>query len=256
MTDTETPQQLDDAEFSCSVAAGSQVFAEGDTGSEMYIIQSGEIEILKEGDGQEHRLAVLEEGDFFGEMAILENMPRTASARAITDCHLVRIDRSTFDQLVRNDPEIAIRMLRKLSFRLRQAGPALIDEPVEAPLKLADAVGTTTRSAAPGGPRLRCLDPLMEIPLDESGTTTIGRFDSATGIHPTVDLKPLDHHRSTSRRHAVIESAGGVHHIRDEVGSANGTFVNGVRLDAGSKVRISHGDALQFGLVEMVFLID
>jgi CRP-like cAMP-binding protein len=254
MTDTETQTQLDDADFSYPVPAGERVFEEGETGAEMFIIQSGEVEILKTGDNQEHRLALLEEGDFFGEMAILENMPRTASARAVTDCQLVRIDRSTFDQLVRNDPEIAIRMLRKLSHRLRQAGPALIDEHVEAPLSLeAESLPTTSR-LKPSTPRLMCQDPKIEVPLDESGTTTIGRYDSSTGIHPVVDLKPLDVHRSTSRRHAVIELRDGAFFLRDEVGSANGTFVNGNRLERGCEVRISHGDALQFGLVEMVFL--
>jgi len=135
MNDAKTAPPTDDNDFSCSYSAGDTVFEEGQDGAEMFIIQAGEVEILKDTDGNSHRLALLEEGDFFGEMAILESLPRTATARAVTDCALVRVDRNTFDQLVRHDPEIAIRMLRKLSFRLRQAGPTLIDSIAEAPVE-------------------------------------------------------------------------------------------------------------------------
>ena len=257
MTDEAMSPPADEGDFSCSFSAGETVFEEGQEGAEMYIIQAGEVEIFRESD--DSRLALLEEGDFFGEMAILENLPRTAGARAVTDCTLVRIDRNTFDQLVKHDPEIAIRMLRKLSFRLRQAGPTLIDSVAEAPvapLEGQEEAPLVPQGAGVGKPRLVSADPGLEVPLSESGTTTIGRFDSATGIHPTVDLKPLDHDRSTSRRHAVIVHRQGSFFLRDEVGAANGTFVNGKRLSPGVDVEIAHGDQLQFGLVTLEFRVD
>ena len=259
MNDAKTAQPTDNSDFSCSYGAGDTVFEEGQDGAEMFIIQAGEVEILKDTDGDSCRLALLEEGDFFGEMAILESLPRTATARAVTDCALVRIDRNTFDQLVKHDPEIAIRMLRKLSFRLRQAGPTLIDSVAEAPVdspEIQTGTPLAPEGASSGEPRLVGTDPRLEAPLSPSGTTTIGRFDSATGIHPTIDLKPLDHDRSTSRRHAVIEKRQGSFFIRDEVGAANGTFVNSARLQPGVPVEISNGDALQFGLVCLEFRTD
>jgi pSer/pThr/pTyr-binding forkhead associated (FHA) protein len=257
MSDEAAAPPIGESDFSCSFSAGQTVFEEGQDGAEMYIIQTGEVEIFKESDG--HRLALLEEGDFFGEMAILENLPRTAGARAVTDCALVRIDRGTFDQLVKNDPEIAIRMLRKLSYRLRQAGPTLIDSIAEAPVAITEAQGDSPlvpQGTSVGKPRLISAEPGYEVPLSDSGTTTIGRFDSSTGIHPNIDLKPLDHDRSTSRRHAVIETKQGSFFVRDEVGAANGTFVNGTRLAPGVEFEISHGDTLQFGLVAFEFRTD
>ena len=250
---------LEEEDFSCTFNAGDVVFSEGQEGAEMFIIQTGEVEILKQTDGETVRLALLEEGDFFGEMAILEDLPRTASARAATDCALVRIDRGTFDQLDRHDPEIAIRMLRKLSFRLRQAGPTLIDSVAEAPVSGFETEPGTElvpEGAGAGRPRLVSPESGLEVELAASGTTTIGRYDSGTGIQPTIDLKPLDHHRSTSRRHAVIDRRGRSFVVRDEVGAANGTFVNGSRLKPGEEVVLSHGDGLQFGLVKMVFRTD
>ncbi len=254
MTDENSAPSLEGNDFSCTFSAGDIVFSEGQDGAEMYIIQSGEVEILKQTDGEQVRLALLEEGDFFGEMAILEDLPRTASARAATDCALVRIDRGTFDQLVRHDPEIAVRMLRKLSFRLRQAGPSLIDSAAEGPVQMLEpqaGAPLVPEGSGSGRPRLVSPESGLEVELAVDGSTTIGRYDSGTGIHPTVDLKPLDHQRSTSRRHAVIDRRGDRFVVRDEVGAANGTFVNGVRIEPGQEVEIRHGDVLHFGLVEL-----
>ena len=242
-------------EFTLAFSAGDSIFEEGDPGAEMYIIQSGEVEILKTTGDSARRLALLEEGDFFGEMAILEDIPRTASARAHTDCVLVRIDRTTFDQLVRHDPEIAIRMLRKLSSRLRLANPALLD----AELGGAHQEGPGVPEAGERRGPARSTGYLVHeesgqrFGLAADGRTAVGRFDPATGLHPDIDLKPLDVHRSTSRRHAVILEREGRFHVREEVGSANGTFVNGRRLEPGVDVELHDGDVVQFGLVRMVF---
>ena len=89
--------------------------------------------------------------------------------------------------------------------------------------------------------------------VEPDGETIIGRFDPVTGVQPEVDLKPVDVHRSTSRRHAVIHGREGSFFVREEVGCANGTFVNGERLETGVEVEIHDGDALQFGLVKTLF---
>ena len=109
------------ADYLMKMPAGKAIFNEGEVGTEMYVIQSGSVEIFKKNrKGEEKILATLEKGDFFGEMSILEDVPRTASARAKTDCELVRINQTTFDEMLRHNAEIAVRMLRKLSRRLRE----------------------------------------------------------------------------------------------------------------------------------------
>ena len=65
-------------------------FREGDLGTEMYIINEGKVEILNQVGDEEQVLAVLEKGDFFGEMSVLEDLPRAATARAATDVRLCR----------------------------------------------------------------------------------------------------------------------------------------------------------------------
>ncbi|MCE3001636.1 MAG: cyclic nucleotide-binding domain-containing protein, partial [Xanthomonadaceae bacterium] len=102
------------------LAAGAPIFREGEAGSEMYIIETGTVDILRESRGGEP-LATLEAGDFFGEMAVLEDQPRFATAIARTPVRLLRIDRAAFGDVLSQNVEIAIRIMRKLTARLRRA---------------------------------------------------------------------------------------------------------------------------------------
>ena len=92
-----------------------------------------------------------------------------------------------------------------------------------------------------------------EFPLADGEETTIGRFDPVTGLTPTINLRPIDVQRSCSRRHARILSRGTQVFVREDVGTANGTFVNGVRLKTGEEIEIHNGDKVRFGKVELVF---
>jgi CRP-like cAMP-binding protein len=126
-------------QFLVTYLMGDIIFSEGDLGTEMYIVQTGIVEIFKKIGGRQKVLATLEKGDFFGEMSVLEDASRTASARAKTDVELVRINQTTFDQMIKTNTEIAVRMLRKLSRRLRETTELLEEalgrklEPVESP---------------------------------------------------------------------------------------------------------------------------
>ncbi|MGE5235545.1 MAG: cyclic nucleotide-binding domain-containing protein [Acidobacteriota bacterium] len=269
--------------FSSPFQAGEYVFREGDPGNEMFIIQEGQVEIVKELRGEERQLAVLEEGDFFGEMAVLEEMPRLASARALTDCVLLRIDASTFDQMVRHNPEIPVRMLRKLSGRLREANLAMTDgspvgaaassPPPPAPvpevrMPAAPPAGTgpsVVASPAPlpappspqpvARPRLLHPETGTELPLPDAPEVFIGRPDAAAGFQPDIDLKPYDTKRSTSRRHARIVRREGAFFVREEMGVSNGTFVNDQRVPTGTEVPLADGDEVRFGLLTTRFLL-
>ena len=99
---------------------GEILFEEGDKGEVMYLIREGKIKITK-GKGEDEKvLAVLKEGDFFGEMAIIESAPRSASAIAATNVSLLVIDKETFRSKIRENPLIEY-VLETLSRRLRAA---------------------------------------------------------------------------------------------------------------------------------------
>lgn len=229
---------------------GDIIFSEGEIGTEMFIIQSGTVELLKDIGGETRILASLEKGDFFGEMSVLEDLPRTASARAKTDVELVRINGATFDAMLKSNTEIAIRMMRKLSRRLREV-TAVLEE------SLGRRVGEEEKPAErravpkPNAFRLVASGGEPSFYLHTEGDTLIGRGDPVTGIMPDVDLGPLDPQRSTSRRHAKIYPMGGRLYLMEEIGVMNGTFVNGSRVATGTPVPVSGGDELRFGLVPL-----
>jgi CRP-like cAMP-binding protein len=107
--------------FGKKIPAGTVLFQEGDKGEEMFIIQTGRVKISKRIRGVEKTLATLEKGEFFGEMAILNDKPRSATAETVDECDMLVIDRKTFDTLLRNNVEIAIRFIKRLADRLREA---------------------------------------------------------------------------------------------------------------------------------------
>jgi CRP-like cAMP-binding protein len=98
--------------------AGEVLFDEGDRGEVMYLIREGKIKITK-GKGEDEKvLAVLKDGDFFGEMAIIDGSPRSASAIAITPTSLLVIDKETFKSKLKENPLIEYT-LETLTRRLR-----------------------------------------------------------------------------------------------------------------------------------------
>ena len=107
--------------FGKKIPPGTVLFHEGDRGEEMFILQSGKVKISKRIRGVEKTLAMLEKGEFFGEMAILNDKPRSATAETVDECELLVIDRKTFDTLLRSNVEIAIRFIKRLADRLREA---------------------------------------------------------------------------------------------------------------------------------------
>jgi signal-transduction protein with cAMP-binding, CBS, and nucleotidyltransferase domain len=237
--------------------AGTYLFREGDLGTEMFILQEGQVEILKSVNAVDEQLAILDKGDFFGEMSLLEDLPRTASARAVTDCKVIRINGATFDQMLRTKPEIAVRIMRKLSRRLRQTDQ-MLREALGAPDQVSVQVPEMPALEQPPAPSTMAPQKLvhvsgMEMHLSLSSETLVGRRDPVTGIHPDVDLTPVDTQRSTSRRHAKIYRRGGKFFACEEIGTMNGTFVNGERVETGVPVEIKPGDEVQFGLVKLVF---
>ncbi|HEX2463538.1 MAG TPA: cyclic nucleotide-binding domain-containing protein [Thermoanaerobaculia bacterium] len=238
-------------------APGEVIFSEGDVGGEMFILQAGRVEIVKLIGGEDRRLAILEKGDFFGEMSMLEEMPRNATARAVDHVSALTVSPITFDQMLRENPEIVVRMMRKLSARLRQ-----VEDDLD---RMAHALAATggqqptpaePLSTAKKTPSSHCLvseNGETVFHLSVGSETSIGRRDPVTGIDPDVDLTQVDTQRSTSRAHARIYHRGRKFFLREEIGTSNGTFLNETKLQTGVPVELVDGDHVRFGLVKLIF---
>jgi len=96
--------------------AGEPVFFQGDPGMGMYIIQEGSVSIvIAEQDGEQKDLAVLSEGDFFGELGLLDESPRSAGAVCKTDCLLIGFFRPDLLDLIERKPSLGIKIVMKLA---------------------------------------------------------------------------------------------------------------------------------------------
>jgi CRP/FNR family transcriptional regulator, cyclic AMP receptor protein len=101
--------------------AGETIFKEGETGKELYVIKSGQVEIRLEN----RLLATLEANDIFGEMALFDSTPRSATAVAKTDVALVPVSKKDFEALVSRAPTFALDIMSMLARRLREANKAI-----------------------------------------------------------------------------------------------------------------------------------
>ena len=111
-----TLQRLERIAVTRTYKAGEDIVKEGDQGAGFFLITSGKVEVLKGGS----RLNTLGAGEFFGEMALLDNQPRVATVRALEDTACLAMSRWDFVAELRANPDIAIEMLEAVSARLRQ----------------------------------------------------------------------------------------------------------------------------------------
>ncbi len=96
--------------------AADEIFAEGDIGKALFIIRKGEIEIFKvKPDGEEMTLVKLGPGAYFGELALLDELPRSAGARTVEPSEMLILYKANFDGLIRKDPSIGLPVITQIS---------------------------------------------------------------------------------------------------------------------------------------------
>ncbi len=132
-----------------TVKAGEVLFRKGEPGSSMFVIEDGEIEILLPVDPpvNEVRLSILKEGEFFGELSLFADTPRTATARALVETRLVEMQRGDFITFMMERPSIAVSMLAEMAKRLQMTNELIsslasknLNEEIEEKLSVGDRI--------------------------------------------------------------------------------------------------------------------
>ena len=100
-------------------ASGDQVVRQGDVGNCMYVVQSGQLEVLREEHDGQVRIALMGTGDIFGEMSIFEREVRSASVRALGEARVLTVDKKTFLRRIEEDPPLAFNLVKIMSRRIR-----------------------------------------------------------------------------------------------------------------------------------------
>lgn len=107
--------------FGRAFPAGTVLFREGEQGHEMYVVHAGQVRITKDVRGHQKVLADIGVGEFFGEMSILNEKPRSATATVVDDAKLLVLSPKTFEAMIKHSTEIALRMVKRLAARLQEA---------------------------------------------------------------------------------------------------------------------------------------
>jgi signal transduction histidine kinase len=119
-------EQLYEMAETISIPAGELVLREGDPGDSLYVVLDGELEVTKRQGDQEIQLALYEPGQFFGEMALLEQAPRSASVRALRESSLLVIGQAAFQTLLTCSSSAPVKILYTVTSRLRSTESMLI----------------------------------------------------------------------------------------------------------------------------------
>ncbi len=101
------------------------IVSQGEVGDCMYVVQGGAVEVVQSTETGEQHLALLEAGDFFGEMAVFEKEVRSATVRAVGEARVLKVDKKTLLRRVKEDPLLAVNILQTLSQRIRQLNAEL-----------------------------------------------------------------------------------------------------------------------------------
>ncbi len=220
---------------------GDVVFRKGEMAQQMYIVLQGKVRLYQGtepvGDWSEE----LSKGDFFGEGSLLEALPRASTAVALEDTEVISISRGTFLRMIRQNPEVSVKMMQRLAQRNRE---------LSAKLDGADRT-SKSRNLGPSASLVSVISG-KKYPITGHGAL-IGRFDPNTGIHPDIDLTDEDPQLSVSRRHCRILCEHNRYFMVEEHGVANGTYIKGERLAPGDARELKPGDRVGFGMVVLFF---
>jgi hypothetical protein len=182
---------------------------------------------------------------------------------------LIVIDSEVFGDMIKANPEIAVRMLRKYSLRLRETTKQI--EELAAKAEAGAVAGVVPEAESTAGkqpeptekPAPQQAEAIAYFISKASGNVfpvfksdaLIGRYDSVTGSTPEVDLTQEDAARNISRRHARLVTKDGKHFVAEEIGTMNGTFLNNEKLPTGVLTPISDGDELTLCRLSLTFRI-
>jgi CRP-like cAMP-binding protein len=138
---------------SVKIAKGSILFKEGDEGEHLYVIIDGKLKLgTSSGDGRENLLSILGPGEMFGELSLFDPGPRTSTATAVTDAKLLSLSHAKVIPWLKQNPEVSLQLLTRLSQRLRRTNEAVGDlvfsdvpgRVAKALIDLGDRFGKTT----------------------------------------------------------------------------------------------------------------
>lgn len=209
--------------------AGEVIYNEGDPGDAMFVIKQGEVEVLRNVGGADARLTILPKGAIFGEMAVLRDLPRSTTTRALSPVHLVVLPKDAILDAFNRDNPLGLKLLRMLCERLSHADDQLVQHRLF-------SEGAWMRDV--GEIRLLPDSPEMARQIGSEGVVVsklpfrIGRQpqpgEATRAEHTALALAAGGDEQLSVQHLAIVEHDGRLA-VRDQH-SRLGTLVNGTRI--------------------------
>ncbi|MBT3171851.1 MAG: cyclic nucleotide-binding domain-containing protein [Rhodospirillaceae bacterium] len=211
------------------VEIGGVIYREGDPGDAVFILQEGEVEILRQARGEDVRIAVLHQGAIFGEMGVLRDKPRSTTVRALSNTGMIVLSKDEFMTAFGGEDSLALKLIRMLCSRLKKADNKLLDIQHRADQTAITEIGRIHLLA--NSPTVK-----TQIGLDGIEISSLpykigchSAADHRASVSATEFLLRSPGNFQIDRRHLGIEDHDGFLVARD-LGSHLGSVVNGVRI--------------------------
>ena len=237
-------------EAACSVqelGSGSTLFSEGDEPDQAYVIDAGELEILKESAGRNVRIAVSGPGDVVGEMGLLTDEPRNATAKALTDATLVSIPKSALDELLASSApasralfDVFIARWREQESRVRQSERMAQIGVLTA--GLAHEMNNPAAAVASGAERLEHVLALRDELASGLGSVSVP-VPSSTAPAGTMDRADAEEAVEAALEHIGVDDAWRLSPVLVEAGFVATDFPETAGQEAATAVRVAATDA-------------
>jgi CRP-like cAMP-binding protein len=246
--------------FISKYAAGDVIYKKGDIQTDFFIINKGKVQLKNDGNGQ--ILVTLSKGDFFGEESLNNEQNAIYTAEVIEDSFLIKIPYVSLTEMLKQTPDIALKILKKLSEKhikiqsvlmdMASAQPAVREKPGGKEAKKEDQTSEKIGGDVKAYLIIQRSNRLVQLTKTQ---TFLGRRDYTTGFVPDIDLTDEDEEKYISRKHAKIQFNDGKFYLSEEPGAINGTFLNGNKLQTGVKHELHAEDEITLCHLNVIFKV-
>ena len=246
--------------FITKYKAGDIIYQQGDNQTDFFIINRGKIQLKNEGNGQ--ILTTLGKGDFFGEESLNSEQNAIYTVEVIEDADMIKIPYVSLTEMLKQMPDIALKVLKKLSEKHIKIQTVLMAKAVASPPPKEKPAGKevkredqTTEKISPDIKAYLIIQRSNRIVQLTKTQTVLGRRDYTTGFVPDIDLTDEDEEKYISRKHSQVLFKDGKFYLSEEPGAINGTFLNGSKLQTGVKHELKNEDEITLCQLNVIFKV-
>jgi CRP-like cAMP-binding protein len=247
--------------FITKYKAGDIIYQKGDNQTDFFIINKGKIQLKNDTNGQ--ILTTLGKGDFFGEESLNNDQNAIYTVEVIEDADMIKIPYVSLTEMLKQMPDIALKILKKLSEKHIKIQSVLMSQAVSSPPVKEKPAGkeakkedqTTAEKISPDIKAYLIIQRSNRIVQLTKTQTVLGRRDYTTGFVPDIDLTDEDEEKYISRKHSQVLFKDGKFYLSEEPGAINGTFLNGSKLQTGVKHELKNEDEITLCQLNVIFKV-